>query len=177
VYRFAPAASRHVATTQRDDIDAHFVARERARRARSAADSKNHCEMGISSMSENACTTPTARLDSIYSDAANAARDFAAPDFRGENICEQVGRRSDFGRYRACASKRKACESVSPIREDDRSEHAGKPVDSVGAAPIAPIPDLRKRMRTVARGAFDRVFRRSPRARRARKAVRGRASP
>jgi hypothetical protein len=113
VYRFTPAASRHVATTHRDDIDAHIVARARARRARSAADSKNHCEMGISSMSENACTTPAARLDSIRSDAA---RDFAAPDFRGKKICAQIGRRSDFGRYQACASKRKACESVCPIR-------------------------------------------------------------
>jgi hypothetical protein len=113
VYRFTPAASRHVATTHRDDIDAHIVARARARRARSAADSKNHCEMGISSMSENACTTPAARLDSIRSDAA---RDFAAPDFRGKKICAQIGRRSDFGRYQACASKRKARESVSPIR-------------------------------------------------------------
>jgi hypothetical protein len=174
VYRFTPAASRHVATTHRDDIDAHFVARARARRARSAANSKNHCEMGISSMSENACTTPAARLDSIRSDAA---RDFAAPDFRGKKICAQIGRRSDFGRYQACASKRKARESVSPIREDDRSEHAGKPVDSVGAAVDRTDSRPRQRARTVARGAFDRVFRRSTRARRARKAVRGRASP
>jgi hypothetical protein len=146
VYRFAPSASRHGATTHRDDIDAHIIARRRARRACSKTDSKNHCEMGISSMSENACTTPVARLDSILSVAASAARDFAAPDFRGEKICAQIGRRSDFGRYRACASKRKAHESVSPIREDDRLQHGGKPVDSVGAAPIAPIPGLRTRL-------------------------------
>jgi hypothetical protein len=99
-----------------------------------------------------------ALLDSIFSDAANAARDFAAPDFRGKKICAQVGRRSDFGRYRTRASKRNARESVSPIREDDRSEHAGKPVDSVGAAVDRTDSRPRQRARTVARGAFDRVF-------------------
>jgi len=82
VYPLAPAASRHVATTRRDDVDARDIAHERAHRVRSAIDSRNHCEMGISSMSENACTTRVDRLDSVCGDAADAAHDIAAPDFR-----------------------------------------------------------------------------------------------
>jgi len=86
VYPLAPSVSRHVATTRLDDIGARILGRERVRCARSAIDSRNPCEMGISSMSENACTTLIDLLDSICSDAADASHDIAARDFRREKI-------------------------------------------------------------------------------------------
>jgi hypothetical protein len=82
VYRRAPAASRHRAATRRDGVGPRIISRERARRARSAVDSRNTCEMGISSMSENSCTTTAGRLDRVCGDAAEASRDIATPDFR-----------------------------------------------------------------------------------------------
>jgi hypothetical protein len=86
MYRFAPSASRHVATTRRDDGGARFVAKERARRVRSQTDSKNHCEMGISSMSEYSCTTRAGVLDSVFSDAAEASRGTAHARFRRQKF-------------------------------------------------------------------------------------------
>jgi hypothetical protein len=101
VYRFAPAASRHVATTRRDGVDARIVTRERARCVRSELDSKNHCEMGISSMSDYSCTTQVGALDSICSDAAEPSRDISPARFRLEKfLCatwsnERIRRVSD----------------------------------------------------------------------------------
>jgi hypothetical protein len=86
VYRFAPSASRHVATKRADDVDARIIARERARNARSQTDSKNHCEMGISSMSEYSCTTQMSALDSVCNGAAEPSRDIASACFRCQNF-------------------------------------------------------------------------------------------
>jgi hypothetical protein len=112
VYRFAPAASRHVATTQHDHVDARIVARERARNTRSETDSKNHCEMGISSMFEYSFTTQMGALDSDCNDAAEPSRDIESASFRREKFLCANRRRSEFGACRALARKRKARESV-----------------------------------------------------------------
>jgi hypothetical protein len=82
VYPLGAPASRHVATTRRDDVVARIVERERERRARSAVDSRNHCEMGISSMSENSCTTRDDPLDSACAGTAERSREVESPSFR-----------------------------------------------------------------------------------------------
>jgi hypothetical protein len=42
---------------------------------------KNHCGLGITSMSENSCTVQRARLDSVCDDAPKALRAVAGRDF------------------------------------------------------------------------------------------------
>jgi hypothetical protein len=177
VYALAPAASRHAAATRCDDVGTRNVEQERSHHARSASNSRNLCEMGISSMSENACTTPADRLDSVFGGAADASRDIATADFRHKKICAQTVERAISEDVRHPHGSEKRANRSPPIRRVDRFEHAGKPVDTAGAASIAPIPDPRKRTRALARGAFDRIFdvRRVLASRRGR--VRDRASP
>jgi hypothetical protein len=133
--------------------------------------------MGISSMSENACTTPADRLDSVFGGAADASRDIATADFRHKKICAQTVERAISEDVRHPHGSEKRANRSPPIRRVDRFEHSGKPVDTVHGVSNAAIPEPRKRARTVARGAFDRVFdvRRALVLRGER--VRGRASP
>jgi hypothetical protein len=156
VYRFAPAASRHVATTRRDDADARIVARERARCMRSQSDSKNHCEMGISSMCEYSCTTRAGALDSVCSDAAEPPRDIASARFRGQKFL--------------CAKwSNERIRSVSDTRIEAKSTRIGvcrfaeTTFWNTLTSPLTPsngyrsrsIPDPRKPARTNARGVRD----------------------
>jgi hypothetical protein len=116
VYPLGSAALRHVATSRLDDVDTRILARERARFALFAMDSRNHCEMGISSMSENSCTTSVDPLDSVYGDASEASHDIATCDFRREKILCANRPTSEFGTCRVRALRQKASESVPPIR-------------------------------------------------------------
>jgi hypothetical protein len=170
VYPFAPPASRHAATTRCDDVGTCIIEQERSRCARSASDSRNLCEMGISSMSENACTTPADRLDSVFGDAADASHDIAAADFCRKKICAQTFERAISEDVRHAHGSEKRANRSPPIRRVDRFEHSGKPVDTVDSTSIAPIPDRRNPARAIARGTSDHLSRRSTCARRARRA-------
>jgi hypothetical protein len=68
---------------------------------------KNHCELGITSMSENSCTTHRARLDSVCDDAPKALRGVGERIFRRKKNCAYISPEGDFDARRQCASDRK----------------------------------------------------------------------
>jgi hypothetical protein len=63
-------------------------------------------------MSENSCTTPHARLDSLRRDAAKALRGARAHAFGGKKISAYISPKSDFDGTRGRVDERESRESA-----------------------------------------------------------------
>jgi hypothetical protein len=68
---------------------------------------KSPCELGITSMSENSCTTHDARLDSVCDDAPKALLGVAERNFQRKKKCAYISPEADFDAHRERVSDRK----------------------------------------------------------------------
>jgi hypothetical protein len=82
VYAAALRASQHGSPRRRGGGTSASRAPSQRPRDPIAANRRNTCELGISSMSENSCTTRDARLDSVFDEAPKARRGVAERAFR-----------------------------------------------------------------------------------------------
>jgi hypothetical protein len=112
VYAAASSAPQHGPPPRRDRHAPTSRATTRLRRDPVATNRKSLCELGITSMSENSCTTHDARLDSVCDDAPEALRGLAERNFRREKNCEYISPEGCSDAHRERASDRKRPESV-----------------------------------------------------------------
>jgi hypothetical protein len=112
VYAAASSASQHGSRRRRDGGISTLRAPPLRPDDPIATNRKSACELGISAMSKNSCTTRNARLDSVCDDARAALRGVAERDFRRKKNSAYISVEGRFEAHRERAEERESRESA-----------------------------------------------------------------